>query len=137
VKGNPKGLMRAVRKPSERPDVFWFYTTVIGKHSYANIIVSTEDGAAPPFEKEGAFAEWENDPNKRYHIVRYTIDGAKLAVNWGNSQAFVSLMETRKTTMAGGFFFISSGWLTKYLEKNDPDKIYDDSEVYRFTRAKK
>src|SRR5205814_1625579 len=41
VKGNPKGLMRAVSdgKVNDPENVLWFFTTKIGKHMYANVVL--------------------------------------------------------------------------------------------------
>jgi hypothetical protein len=139
VKDNPKGLMRSSSRPKTgEGEPFWFFTTTIGKHSYASIIVEpTKDRAFPQFDKEGAFAEWQKDPNRRYFIFRYKIDGAKLLVDGGNEKAVRTLMEKEKIEADANFFATPSGWLAKYLEKNDPDTIYDESNSKKYTRAKK
>jgi hypothetical protein len=58
VKGNPKGLMRAVQHPWE-PDA-WFFTTTIGKHTYATLCCdqNKERDVYVDFSKEGAFEKW-------------------------------------------------------------------------------
>jgi hypothetical protein len=139
VKNNPKGLMRASSRPkSGEGEPFWFFTTTIGKHSYANIIMApAKAGTFPQFDKDGAFAEWQKEPKKRYFIFRYKIDGAKLLVDGANKKVVDALMEKEKIKATENFFVVPSGWLAKYLEKNDPDKIYDESNSSKYTRAKK
>src|SRR2546423_1469624 len=40
VKGNPKGLMRAIMNPDGGDNENWFFTTTVGKHTYANVILA-------------------------------------------------------------------------------------------------
>src|SRR5262245_61226968 len=51
VKGHPKGLMRIRvveegQKPEETPanNAMWFFTTTIGKHTYANLLRDKKKG---------------------------------------------------------------------------------------------
>jgi hypothetical protein len=139
VKGNPKGLMRVVSRQGERgePSTLWFFTTTIGKHTYANIVLA--DGfEGVLFEKEGAFADWQKRETKSYFIFRYKLDGDKLVVDGGNREVVEKLMKTEKFEQVNqNFFKTPAGWLTGYLEKNDPCTIYDASNSKTYTRAKK
>jgi hypothetical protein len=141
VKGHPKGLMRAVsRQEGQDPaSALWFFTTTIGKHSYANIILAPGGGLdGVQFDKDGAFAQWQKGSKKRYFIFRYKLDGDKLVVDGGNDKVFANLMKTEKFGQVdSNFFETPAGWLTKYLGKNDPDTIYDQSNANKYTRAKK
>jgi hypothetical protein len=67
VKGNPKGIMRAVLITE---NVFWFYTTKIGKETYAN----TCDLGDSQVVKEGEFLDWGKRP---YFIARLFFKGNK------------------------------------------------------------
>jgi hypothetical protein len=141
VKGNAKGLMRAVNdnKPEDPANVLWFFTTTIGKRSYANIVLDTKGELhSPPFHKEGAFAEWQKEKNKRYFIFRYTINGEKLVVGGGNGKVVEHLMAAENFKRnASGIFETSAGWFARDLDKNDPDKIYDAGNSQTYTREKK
>jgi hypothetical protein len=141
IKGNPKGLMRVVSREGEQgePSTLWFYTTTIGKHSYANIILAQGRGLeGVQFDKDGAFAKWQKEPMKVFFIFRYKRDGEKLVVDGGNEKVVEKLMETEKIERLDNTFYKTpAGWLTKYLEKNDPDTIYDESNANKYARAKK
>jgi hypothetical protein len=141
VKGNPKGLMRAVTngKPDDPSNVIWFFTTSVGKHSYANVILTETAATSPPLGKEGEFAKWKQDAKKRYFVFRYTRDGDKLAVDGGNNTAFEKLMAAEKIEMLKdeGFYATPAGWLAKYLDKNGPETIYDRTNTRDYRRAKK
>jgi hypothetical protein len=135
TKGHPKGLMRAgTWKDGRETSSEWFFTTTIGKHSYANTIVPSDDGS---FDKDGAFAEWQKEPTKRYFIFRYTIKGDKLVVDGGSGTAVESLMKSEKFEQDDKFYKTPAGWLAKYLDKNNPDTIYDQSNAFKYARAKK
>jgi hypothetical protein len=141
VKGNPKGLMRAVNdnKPEDPANVLWFFTTTIGKRSYANIVLApTGRFESFPFHKEGVFAEWQKEKNKLYLIVRYTIDGDKLVVDGGNARGIADLMAAEKFKQnATGPLEMPTGWFARYLDKNGPDKLYDSTNTATYTRLKK
>ena len=77
VKGNPKGLMCSGGDTDDSKEGIWFYTTKIGKYTYANIIMMTKKDDFVQFGDVGAFASWQKDPDKRYWIFRYTIDGGE------------------------------------------------------------
>ena len=142
VKGNPKGLMRTVNdnKPEEPANVLWFSTTTIGKQSlrkHHSRVEGRDHLASPSFHKEGAFAEWQKEPKKRYFIFRYKLDGEKLVVDAGSETVVKDLMKAEKIEHAdNGYFKTPTGWFAKYLEKNDPDKIFDGNNVTRYTRPK-
>ena len=140
VKGNPKGLMRAVmngNKADDPSNVCWFFTTTIGKHTYANIILHEKE-VFPQFGAEGDFAKWQKDAAKRYFIFRYSRDGDKLKVDGGAESVVKKLMTDEKIAMVEGMWYKTpAGWLTKYLDKNDPDVIYDGSNARTYRRLKK
>ena len=140
VKGNPKGLMRAVgnRMPDEPANSFWFHLTAIGKHTYATIYLDQEaDGKFADFRSEGAFAKWQKGTNRRYFVFRYTLDGDRLTVDGGNDKAVEKLMADERIEKAGSYFKTPVGWLAKFLDKHAGDAIFDGSNVERRTSATK
>jgi hypothetical protein len=149
VKGNPKGLMRAMfhGRAEDPKNTFWFFTTTIGKHTYATIYVEPcdkwEDLRYADFLKEGAFKKWNKGKNRRYFIVRYVLDGDKLTVDVGDPVAVDKLMvaERRINVSPGGgggiglwghttlnLYATPPGWLAKYLNKSGPETIYNGME---------
>ncbi|MCI0701167.1 MAG: hypothetical protein L0241_08795 [Planctomycetia bacterium] len=141
VKGNPKGLMRAVQNDAgdDPEQILWFYTSTIGKHTYANIVLNPKEGLkSPPFHKQGEFEKWKKTPTKRYFIFRLTIEKDALTVDGGDKFTFNKLMDAEKFAETdSGCYQTPAGWLAKYLEKNGPDKIFDRGNTQEFTRAKK
>src|SRR5262245_17620404 len=66
VKGNPKGLMRAVRngRADDPRNSFWFFTTTIGKHTYAtSFLAFSRRIEFADFREEGAFEKWNKRKN--------------------------------------------------------------------------
>ena len=142
VKGNPKGLMRAVMKANNDGEV-WFHITTVGKHTYANTVLESKDSNADfqSFKDEGAFAKWKNEANKRYFVFRYVRDGDALTIDCGSTDAFGALMKDEKIDTGGGkpidFFATPAGWLAKYFEKNGPEKLFDGTNSLELKREKK
>ena len=135
VKGNPKGLMRALRygRADNPQNIFWFFTTTIGKHTYATIYVESYDKWGniryADFRKEGAFKKWNEKQDRHYFIVRLVLDGDKVTVDGGDDSAEEKLnkaMPAHKTPW----------WLAKYLEKNGP-QIYNGTNEAEYRRSKK
>jgi hypothetical protein len=146
VKGNPKGLMRVVYDgdrppPDDLPpgkNATWFFTTKIGKDTYATIYVEP-----PPqmfvfadFHKEGAFEKWNKRDDRCYYIVRYVLDGDELAVDVGDKEAVPKLMLAEKIEWMQWFAKTQPGWLATYLEKNGPKTLYQYAGP-GFRRSKK
>ena len=133
VKGNPKGLMRAINKGrvDDPGNAFWFFTSSVGKHTYATIYVNSDDEFAD-FRKEGAFEKW-NKGNRRYCIFQFVLDGDNVTVDCGSSEAMKNLMKNKnfdgvKDTKIGPFgpyFKTPPGWFAAYLEKSGPQTLYD------------
>ena len=136
VKGNPKGLMCAGETDDSEGGI-WFYTTIIGKYTYANIIL-TKKGDCVQFGDVGAFASWQKDPDKRYWIFRYTIDGAKLTVDGGDAAIVKGVMNGAKIERVGRdeFYKTPAGWLASYFDKSGGDKIYDGTLTAKFRKLK-
>jgi hypothetical protein len=94
VKGNPKGLMRLVYKADRPPKSLWFFTTTIGKHTYATVFldpswIGPKRGWPPKFadfHKEGAFEKCNKGKNRAYFILQYMVDGDKLTMNYGHAK---------------------------------------------------
>jgi hypothetical protein len=130
--GQPEGA-DALGQP-KGPEVPWFFTTTIGKRSYANTVLAPQaELKSPPFHKEGAFAEWQKEKNKRYFIFRYTIEGDKLVVDGGNQKVVEDLMAAEKFKLnATHVFETPATWFARYLEK-----LYDGSNAATYTRLKK
>jgi hypothetical protein len=144
VKGNPKGLMRAVYdgRADDPQNAFWFFTTMIGKHTYATSYL--EPGEAlkcADFRKEGAFEKWNKGKDRRYFIFRFMLDGDKLTVDFGDKQAMTKLMQAEKIEGMDIkrmlYFKTPPGWLAKYLEKSGPEPLYKGADVQKWQREKK
>jgi hypothetical protein len=140
VKGNPKGLMRAVKHKGEIVDeaTYWFFTTKIDKNTYATICFESRDDriVSPDFREEGAFEKWKKG-DRRYEICRYKLDEEKLTIHFGDDNATKKLMQAEKIEDAGSYFKTPPGWLAKYLEKNGPETLYDGTYKAEWVRAKK
>jgi len=139
VKGSPKGLMRAVSKghPDNPPGVLWFFTTTIGKQTYATIYLEANADKDLPqfadFRKEGAFEKWNKGNDRRYYIFRYVLDGDKLTVDLGDKEGMKKLLKV------GGnqdFFKTPPGWLAACLEKSGPQTLYNGTVVQEWRRPK-
>jgi hypothetical protein len=142
VKGNPKGLMRGVMVTDGTNSRLWIFTHIIGKHTYASIILAGDDRDDPPqFDKEGAYEKWKKEAKKRYFIFQYARDGNKLTLDCGNLDTFTKLMTDAKINGNGSkvleYYFTPTEWLDKYLDKTGPDKLFDGSNKLECTRAKK
>jgi hypothetical protein len=142
VKDNPKGLMRGVMDQGDRESEFWFFTSTVGKHTYANLILAPSHRDEPPkFGKEGAFAKWKKSETKSYFIIRYTRDGDAMTMDCGNYDTFTALMKDAKIKGDGAkyveFFDTPAEWLAKYLDKTGPDKLFDGTNTLALTREKK
>jgi hypothetical protein len=134
VKGYPKGLMRAVyQATADDPEkaVFWFFTTTIGKDTYATVYTNAD------FREEGAFKEWNERKDRQYWIYRYELDGDKVTLHGGNKEAMKKLMEAAKIEREKDYFKTPPGWLAKYLEKSGPQTLYDGANVGVLRRSKK
>jgi hypothetical protein len=141
VKGNPRGLMRAVWAGDGQEDELWFFPASVGKNTYVNAILGPADGvAAPDFGKEGGFAKWQKQEQKRYFVFRYTRDGDALTLDCGNADTFSKLMKAEGIRDDGAkslpFFYTPAGWLAKYLDKTGPQKVFDGTNVLKLKRAK-
>jgi hypothetical protein len=139
VMGHPKGLMRAVNdgKADDPLNAFWFFTTAIGKHTYATIYVAMGDSVQfADFRKEGAFEKWNQNKNRRYFIVQYLIDGDKLTVDEGDATAVQKLVGAVNMKQIQ-YLQTPPGWLAKYLETNGPQAVYNGTNVQHWQRPKK
>ena len=139
VKGNPKGLMRAVMKSDDEKPI-WFFITTVGKHTYASVILK-DDPDRSDFTKEGGFADWKKATGKQYFIFRYARDGNELTIDCGNNDTFNALMSDSKIKGLGAkpieYYETPAGWLAKYLDKTGPEKIFDGSNALMLEREKK
>ncbi len=137
VKGNPKGLMR-IRifdqgGTIEKPDhTMWFFSTVVGKRTYTNLLMN--DGGFADLSTEGAYAKWTK-LGGQYWVGFITIKGDELTLDGGDTKAFNALMEKEKIGTVGNYYKTGPGWMAKYLEK--PDAIFDGTNKMEFSRVKK
>jgi hypothetical protein len=141
VKGNPKGLMRSVQdgRPDDMDTAYWFFTTTIGKNTYATIFIDLGDQFKyADFRKEGAFEKWNKEPNRRYFIYRFTLDGDKLTVDYGDDDEVKKLMRTEKigNEATDPYFNTPPGWMAKYLAKNGPKTLYNGKDGEELERLK-
>ena len=139
VKGNPKGLMRlrvqgkGEKLESLKPtDAIWFFTATVGKHAYANVLAISNKPKKlswePDFAREGEYAEWSRHPQRGYWVGHFTIKGPIATLNYGNLNAFETLMRKENFAEIGQFYKTTSGWLAAYLEKNGPTGIFDSGK---------
>ena len=140
VKGNPKGLMRAVYdgRADDPRNAFWFFTTTIGKHTYATFYLEPLDKDKvefADFRKEGAFEKWNKGNDRRYFIVRYVLDGDNLTVDLGDKEAVAKVMQAEKI-VGDGFFKTPPAWLATYLEKNGSQTLYKGTAVEVWRRVR-
>jgi hypothetical protein len=135
VKGNPKGLMRLrVLEKGQKiedlkpTDAIWFFTATVGKHTFANLLMISNKPKKlewdPDFTREGDYARWAKHDQRGYWVGHLTIKGAILTTDPGNHSAFAELMKKEMFPEIGEFFKTPRGWLTAYLEKNGPAKIF-------------
>jgi hypothetical protein len=142
VTGNPKGLMRTVfdGRADDLKNTFWFFTTTIGKDTYATICLERHEGFAD-FRKEGAFEKWNKGNDRRYFIFRYVLDGDKLTVDGGDNEAMKKLMQLAKIEaekIEGMLYFKTPpGWLATYLEKSGPHTVYNGTNQRELRRLMK
>jgi hypothetical protein len=137
MKSNPEGLMRFVQNGNaDDPGRFcWFFTTAIGKHTYATICLGPSDPVrSADFRKEGAFEKWHKG-KKRYYIVRFVLDGDKLTTDSGDHKVMKKLMQAEKIEHERGFFETPPGWLASYLEKNGPEALFNGKNVLSLHRT--
>ena len=142
VKGNPKGLMRASMRENDPDGELGFFTATVGKHTYATVIVGAGGGdKTPRLHKEGDYAKWQKEEDKRYFVFRYTLDGDALTIDAGDLDTFTKLMGDAKIADLGRkytpHFATPAGWLDKYLTKTGPDKVFDGTNVLVLKREKK
>lgn len=137
VKGNPKGLMRIrVVDGDKTKETMWFFTAVVGKRIYANLLIGGDGGKAfADLSAEGTYAKWAKGGGK-YFVGLLTFKGDELTLDSGDKKAVEKLMENEKIAKAE-FYKTGPGWLAKYLEKNGPAAIFDGSDTSKYTRAKK
>ncbi len=139
VKGNPKGLMRAVLK--QQSDDLWFFTTTIGKGTYVNFVIEPAGADVPKFGTEGGFAKWKEVARKRYFIFKIVRDGDTLTLDGGGENAVPAVMREAKIETDREKFLPSYvtpvGWLAKYLDKTGPNKIFDGTNTLTLKREKK
>ena len=137
VKGNPKGLMRAVYdgQVDDPKNAFWFFITTIGKDTYATIYLEPcDEPKFADFRKEGAFEKWNKGNDRRYYIFRYVLDGDKLTVDLGDKEGMKKLL---KVVGNQDFFKTPPAWLAACLEKSGPQTLYNGTNVQEWRRPKK
>jgi hypothetical protein len=145
VKNHPKGLLRMVMNGRPDDSAFWFFTTTIGRNTYANIYLKQNLKVSElhfaDFRREGAFEKWTKGKDRRYFIFRYVLDGNNLTVDGGAEPVLAKLMKTEKIKGTGpqgqGPYQTPKGWFAKYLAKNGPEELYDGTNVEVWRRAKK
>ena len=139
VKGNPKGLMRAVYdgRADDPKKAFWFFTTTIAKDTYATIYLDPRHELEfADFRKEGTFEKLNKGNDRRYFIFRYVLDGDKLTVDGGDKESMKKLMEAEKIK-GMPYFKTPPGWVATYLEQSGPQTLYNGTNVQEWRRPKK
>jgi hypothetical protein len=139
VKGNPKGLMRlrVVGKGEKLEDLkptdaLWFFTATAGMHEYANMLAMSNKPKKldwePDLAREGDYDKWARHPQRGYWVGHFTIKGPIATLDYGNLNAFKSLMKKENFPEIGEFYKTAPGWLAGYLEKNGPAGIFDSGK---------
>ncbi|MBM3981894.1 MAG: hypothetical protein FJ304_16805 [Planctomycetes bacterium] len=140
VKGNPKGLMRWSTTGKSDTMTAWFYFTTIGKDTYATILLAEGDREVSSLDKEGGYAKWLKEKEKKYFVFKVARAGDKLTIDCGNYETFVKLMTDAKIGHNGNkhfwYYHTPAGWLREHLEKTGPAKLYDGSSVIELERKK-
>ena len=137
VKGNPKGLMRIrIVEGDKTKETMWVFTAVVGKRTYANLLIGEGKTTYADLSTEGAYEKWAKRGG-RYWVGLLTFKGDELALDGGNEKAFDALMEKEKIATADGHYKTGAGWLAKYLDKHGPDAVFDGKHTLKYARAKK
>jgi hypothetical protein len=129
VKGNPNGLMRAQGKGGGS---WWFFSTTIGKRTYATAFVAGEGNniTFPDFLAEGAFERWNKGNDRRYKVDRYVLDGDVLTVDMLHERAMRGLAEVEKESDKSPVFKTPPGWFAKHLEQNGSQGLFFGGEKW-------
>ena len=145
VKGNPKGLMRITivevgkkKEDAKGEDVMWFFTTTVGKHTYANLLVNGGSRVTyPALHEAGAYEKWLKSDGRGYWVGLLTLKDDDLTLDGGDASAFNDLRKKEKFAMRGEFHKTPPGWLARHLEKNGPDGIFQKKDLMTYKREKK
>jgi hypothetical protein len=144
VKGNPEGVMRVrIVEKNEKlesqksKDALWFFTATIGKETYVNALVSDTD---PDLSQEGGFKKWSEDPKRGYYAGHIKIEKDRVTIDPGDEMVLDGLMREAKFSKVGksSVYQTTPGWLTAYLEKNGPKRLFASDKKSRtvLTRVK-
>ena len=144
VKGNPRGLMRAIFVPKGKKvedakpgSVCWFFLAKVGKHAYANVLLVGGENH-PDFaqlEKEGAYAAWAKNEKRGYGIVLLAIEGETITISMEADSQVEKLMKANQFVESDHIYKTPPGWLAKHLEKHGPDGLFEKMDT--FSRMKK
>lgn len=140
VKDNPKGLMRAryftsanSLEKGQPSDTIWFFTTTVGKITYANALVSPEFGYAE-LSNAGMYAKWKKAP--RYWIGLLVVEGDAVRMLIPDRKEFEQLMKDNEVSAdKSGYYTLAPGALEKLLAKGLDGGLPADSGL-KFTRVK-
>jgi hypothetical protein len=143
VKGNPKGLMRMWMHGEPKSFTIWFFVATVAREKYGSMCLYVGGGDeientdwCVHLHKEGMYAKWAKNEDRRYIIFWYSSGKDELVINFGEEEVTKKVMKDEGIGHDYGFK-TPAGWLAKYLEKNGREKLFPANKDGKAVRLKK